>query len=377
MRNLCFCSGPCAKRPGWKAPETKLLGRSHRSTDGLNLIKETVKLQREILQIPDDYLIAITPASSTGAMEMLLWNFIRDNGTDILNCCVFSNHWARDIIHEIKAKNVNLVSAEFPYQSDTKSINHSHDVVFCISSTTSGTAYYDLNWISDNRQGITICDASSGAFVMTMNWSKLDATAFSWQKGLGGEAGFGVIVLSPRAVNRLLTYQPQRGIPRVFRMLNDDKLNQAFFEGSTINTPSMLCIQECYDNLKWAKNGGGLTYLIRRVEENYQAVYRWISQQDMFRFLVPDEFRAHHIACLDLTDDGYQALSSPQKREFLRKILEKSEQKQYGYDFLGHALEKPHIRIWCGPTIELSDLNFFLSKLPELYAEVRAEYDFC
>ena len=375
MRNACFCSGPCAKRPGWKFPDTSFLGRSHRSEEGLKLIQSVLKLQREILRIPENYLVAVTPSSTSGAMEMLLWNLIGDNGTDILNCCIFSNHWAHDIIDELQAKNTNLISASFPNQSDVSSVNFENDVVFCISSTTSGTAFRDLNWIPDDRKGLTICDASSGAFAMDIDWKKLDATAFSWQKGLGGEAGLGVIIVSPRAVQRIIEKRQHRAIPRIFRMATDGKLNSALFDGCTINTPSMLCMSECYDNLMWAKENGGLQYLIDRVEKNYNTVQQWIASQNAFRFIVDEKCRAHHIACFDINDEKYQDLSKSEKVEFLHRILRKAEELKYGYDFLGHAHEEPHIRIWCGPTIESDDLQFFLPKLLEVFHEVRASYD--
>ncbi len=376
MRNLCFGSGPCAKHNEWFLPKADLVGRSHRSKDGLNLIKRVLDLQRKILNIPYNYLVGITPGSTTGAMEMLLWNLISDEGTEILNHCVFSNHWEHDIKKELKAKNVYSIKAPFPTMSDTSIVDFSQDVVFCLSSTTSGVAFKQLNWIRSNRRGLTICDATSAVFTMDIDWSKLDATAFSWQKGIGGEAGSGVIVLSPRAVERIVNVHPDRAIPRLFRIVENGELNYSFFEGSTINTPSMLCIEEYYENLIWAEKKGGLNFLIKQVEKNYNAVETWMKNQNIFRFLVDEKFRATHIICLDIKNDGYQSLSKTDKWMFLHKILEKSENRQYGYDFLGHSQTEPHIRIWGGPTIATEDLIIFLNNLTKLCSEVLLEYDF-
>lgn len=373
MRNICLSSGPCAKRRGWVFPSCELAGRSHRSEEGLKLIRETVDLQREILKIPRDYLIGIVAGSCTGAMELLLWNLLGEKSVDVLSCCVFGNRWADDIQNELKIKNVNLIEASFPKMADVNQIDFSHDLVFCLSSTTSGVSFKDTNWIPNDRSGLTICDASSGAFIIDCDWSKLDAVAFSWQKGLGGEGGFGTVVLSPRAVQRLNDFHPDRPIPRIFKITANGKVNLDFFDGNTINTPSMLCIQEFYENLLWAKNSGGMQFLTNKIEENYKTVQDWISQQDVFKFLVEEKYRAHHIVCLDINDEKYQKLSEDDKWNFLKKILRKASEKNYGYDFLGHALTKPHIRIWCGPTIEASDLKFFLPKLSELYEEVVSE----
>ncbi len=375
MRNLCFGSGPCGKRQGWSLSDFSLLGRSHRSKDGLKLIQKVINLHRKILHIPDDYLIGILTGSSTGAMEILIWNLIDNNGTDVINHCVFSNHWENDIVKELKVKNVRSIFAPFPKMADISKVDFSRDVVFCLSSTTSGVAFRDLNWIPENRKGLTICDAASGAFIIDIDWKKLDATSFSWQKGIGGEAGFGVIVLSLRAVQRIENSPPtNRAIPRLFRIAPDGKLNSAFFEGSTINTPSMLCMQECYENLLWVEKSGGMFFMTKTVEQNYNTVTKWISSQNIFKFLVEERFRAHHIACLDINTETYQNLSTQDKWTFLKKIIEKSEEKKYGYDFIGHFATEPHIRIWCGPTINSNDLDFFLHKLTELYLEVQSEY---
>ena len=373
--NPCFGSGPCAKRTGWKSPNCHLVGRSHRSAKGLKLIQETIQLQRSILHIPEDYLIGIADGSCTGVMEMLIWNLVGARPVDVLAHCVFSNHWAHDIADEMKVAPVNLIKAPFPTMSDVNRVDFSHDVVFCMSSTTSGVAFRDTNWIPQNREGLTLCDAASAAFAIDLDWSKLDAVAFSWQKGLGGEGGFGTIVLSPKAVQRLESFRPNRAIPRIFRIVNDGKLNYALFNGNTINTPSLLCIEEFYENLKWVDDNGGMSFLTGKVEANYQTVKSWVSSQNLFKFLVEEKFRAHHIACLDINDEWYQSKSKDEKWDFLRKIVKNAEEKNWGYDFLGHILTEPHLRIWCGPTVDAENLQEFLPHLIELYQDAKQHND--
>ena len=377
MRNVCFSSGPCAKRKEWTLPGYKLAGRSHRSEEGLKLIKDTIELQREVLRIPKDYLIGIISGSCTAAMELLLWNLLGERPVDVLSYCVFSNRWAFDVKNELKIENVTSIEAPFPEMADWSKVNFSHDLVFCLSSTTSGVSFRNTDWIPKKREGLTICDAASAAFIIDCDWSKLDAVAFSWQKGLGGEGGFGTIVLSPRAIQRLENFTPNRPTPRIFKIVSDGKINYDLFEGNTLNTPSLLCVREFYENLLWAKNSGGMPFLAEKVEENYKTVCDWLSRQNIFRFLVKEECRAHHIACLDINDEKYQKLSKDDQWKFLRKISKKASEKNYGYDFLGHTLTEPHIRIWCGPTIDASDLKFFLYKLSELYQEVAAENGDC
>lgn len=371
MKHLCFGSGPCAKRKGWGFSDFSIVGRSHRSKEGMDLIRKVLRLQRKILRIPDDYLMGICPASCTGGMELLMWNLLGAKPVDVLAYCVFSNHWAYDIVEELKIPNTTLIKEDFPKMADVSKVDFSHDVEFCLSSTTSGVSFHDTNWIPADREGLTICDASSGAFIIDVDWKKLDAVAFSWQKALGGEGGFGVIVLSPKAVERLKTFRPNRAIPRIFRIVNDGELNMPFFDGATINTPSMLCFQDVYDTLVWADQSGGLSFLQQKVEKNYQTVCNWMKSQNVFKFLVEEKFRAHHIACLDINNEKYRRLSKDDQWNFLHQILDLAAEKQYGYDFLGHALAaEPHIRIWCGPTIESEDLQTFLPRLLEIYNEV-------
>ncbi|MCR5225444.1 MAG: phosphoserine transaminase [Alphaproteobacteria bacterium] len=365
-----FSCGPCAKRAGWQVPSMRLVGRSHRSADGMQLIQNVINLQKKILKLPQDYLLGIVSASSTGAMEALLWSLLGANGVDVIAHCVFSNHWARDVVDELKISDVRIFKEKFPKMADTSGVNFDRDCVFCLSSTTSGVAFKNTDWIATGRKGLTICDAASAAFVMDLDWTKLDAVAFSWQKGLGGEAGFGTIVLSPKAVERLETYKPQRGIPRIFRIADNKKINKAIFEGFTINTPSMICVEDFYEALQWADANGGMDFLVKKTAENYEVIENWISGQSDFKFLVDEKYRARHIACFDIVSEKYQALSEDEKWKFLKKIVAICEQEKVGFDFLGHIWTKPHLRVWCGPTVEKEDLQKFLPWLEYAYHKV-------
>ncbi|MDR2158324.1 MAG: phosphoserine transaminase [Holosporaceae bacterium] len=371
--NARFSSGPCAKHRNWIAPSGKFVGRSHRSSEGIKFIQEIIRLQKKVLAIPEDYFLGIVNASTTGGIEALMWSLLGEKPVDALAQCVFSNHWANDIVNELKIPHVNLIKADFPERADVSRVNFNKDVVFCLSSTTSGVSFEDLNWIPSNRQGLIICDAASAVFAMDFDWTKLDAVAFSWQKGIGGEAGLGSIVLSPRAVSRLESYKPDRPIPKIFRIAENKKINFSLFNGYMINTPSMICLEDFSDNLIWADRLGGIKSLAQRVEQNYNVVKGWISRQNVFRFLVDEKYRAHHIVCLDVVQDVYQSMSDENKWKFLTKIVKICEKENVGFDFLGHIQTKPHLRIWTGPTIDHKDLEKFLPWLEFAYNKTAAE----
>jgi phosphoserine aminotransferase len=368
-----FSSGPCAKRRGWRPPTGKFVGRSHRSVDGLTFIQDIIRLQKKILNIPEDYFLGIVAGSSTGAVETLLWSLLGERGVDILVQCVFGSHWAHDVTKELKISDVNLIKADFPSMVDVTRVNFDRDVVFCISSTTSGISFPDLNWIKDYRSGLTICDAASAAFALDFDWRKLDATAFSWQKGLGGEAGFGSIVLSPRAISRLESHKPDRAIPRIFRIAENRVVNYAVFDGYCINTPSMLCLEDFYENLMWADEFGGIKALTQKVQRNNEVVEKWISEQNTFKFLVDEKHRAQHIACFSVVSDSYSSMSESDRWIFLKKIVKFCENEAVGFDFLGHTATKPHLRVWCGPTIEAGDLEKFLPWISYAHDKVVSE----
>jgi phosphoserine aminotransferase len=346
-------------------PLGEYVGRSHRSKGSISILQEVIDLQKKILKLPSDYQLGLVAGSSTGAMETLLWSLLGARGVDIISHCVFSEHWKYDIVSELKLNDVRVFRGEFPQMADIKDIGFDRDVVFCWTSTTSGTSFQDASWIKSHRKGLTICDASSAVFAFEFDWEKLDAVAFSWQKVLGGEPGIGNIILSPRAIERLNTHNPTWPIPRIFRLSS----NPNVFKGYTINTPSMICVEEFRNNLRWAESIGGQKGLCKKIEDNYATVKKWIDNQNVFRFLVDEKSRARHIACFDIQTEFYKALSEEEKWNFLKKILALGEQERVGFDFLGHSLTKPHLRVWCGPTVETSNLELFLPWLEHLYKE--------
>lgn len=371
-----FSSGPCGKRKDWTPPIGKFAGHSHRSEEGLALVQDVIHLQKKVLEIPQNYYLGIMSASATGAMETLIWNLLGPNKIDVLAPCMFSNLWAHDIVQELKIKDVRVLKSEFGRLDHLKEMRSHADNVFCWTSTTSGVSVNSADWISKDREGLTICDAASAAFVSKLEWDKLDAVAFSWQKGLASEAGFGSIVLSPRAMKRLEAYTPTWPLPRIFRLKDDNKINYKIFDGYTINTPSMICLEEFYNNLVWAHEHGGINFLNARVEQNYSALRSWVQNQRIFKFLCEEKCRAHAVGCLDLCDEYYQRLSENEKWFFLKKIVKFCENEEVGFDFLGHTLTKPHLRIWLGPTIETSDILKFLSWMEYAYREVASGSSF-
>ncbi|MBR1733985.1 MAG: aminotransferase class V-fold PLP-dependent enzyme [Alphaproteobacteria bacterium] len=361
--NANFASGPCAKRKGWMNPGRELLGRSHRSQDGLERIQQTIQLIKKVLQIPDEYLVGFISGSNTGAMETLLWTLLGERGVDTFAGCVFGKAWTHDIVNELKLKDVRIFESQFPNLCKTNEIDADRDLVFCLTSTTSGASYKNLDWISDNRNGLTICDATSSVFCHNIYWGKLDATAFSWQKGIGGEAGIGTIVINRRTIARLESYQPSWPIPRIFRIASNKEVNFKIFEGCTINTPSMMCMEDFFEALAWADSIGGLNSLVRKVEENYVWVSQWVEQQSLFRFLVDENERAHNIACFVINDERYQALSKKNKWDLLKKVVKICDEEGSGHDFLGHIATEPHLRVWIGPTIDIADIAHFLPRM--------------
>ncbi len=367
---ISFSSGPCARHSSWTAPTGILVGRSHRSRAGLEFIKRAMDLQRKVLDIPEDYMLGFVSGSATGGVETLLWNLLGARPIDIVEHCTFSSRWANDIKNELRLPHVNCFRADFPNVADLTQLDFSHDIVFCLSSTTAGLAFNSLDWISDSREGLIICDATSAVFSMKIEWEKLDAVAFSWQKGIGGEAGLASVVLSPNAVKRLEEFSPTHAIPRIFNLKTQGKLNRALFEGATINTPSLLCLEDHYNTLLWADSIGGLPALLQRVQDNYSAVKRFISSQQIFGFLVGEKYRAHHIACFDIGTEYYRGLSCSERWHFLDELERYCEERHIGCDFVGHRETEPHLRLWCGPTIETNQLEAFLAKLPNAYSAV-------
>ncbi|NMF67201.1 phosphoserine transaminase [Brasilonema octagenarum] len=371
-----FSSGPCAKRPGWSVSklENAFVGRSHRSEDGRSRIKEVIERSKTILGVPADYRLGIVPASDTGAVEMALWSLLGKYPLDILAWESFGLEWVKDVVDELKLPNLNVLKATYGSLPDLNQVDFSHDVVFLWNGTTSGVRVPNGDWIKDDRQGLTICDATSAVFAMEVPWHKLDVVTYSWQKVLGGEAQHGVIALSPRAVERLESYQPAWPIPKLFRLAQKGKLIEGIFKGDTINTPSMLCVEDALDGLLWADSIGGLPGLIRRSEANLATIARWVEQSDWAAFLAEKpETRSCTSICLKIVDDWFTNLSPEKQAESAKKIAKLLQKQEVAFDIASYRSAPPGIRIWGGATVETTDIEALLPWLDWAYATVKQE----
>jgi len=359
-KNACFSSGPCAKRPGW-TPETlsdAALGRSHRGKLGKSKLKLAIDLTREILGVPDDYRIGVTPGSDTGAVEMALWSLIGARGVDVPAWESFGEGWVNDIVKELKIKDARTLKAPYGELPDLSQVDFDRDVVFAWNGTTSGVRVPNADWIAPDRKGLTICDATSAAFAQALDWPKLDVTTFSWQKALGGEAAHGVIVLSPRAAERLETYTPPWPMPKIFRLAKGGKLSEGFFAGETINTPSMLCVEDYLDALHWAKSLGGLKTLMARADANAKAVADWIERTRWIDFLAKaPETRSNTSVCLKVADPSVVALPADGQAAFAKALASLLEKEKVAYDIASYRDAPPGLRIWCGATVEAADVE--------------------
>lgn len=361
-QNAHFSSGPCAKLPGWTVQSLShaLTGRSHRSGEGKARLKRAIDLTREVLQVPADYRIGIVPASDTGAVEMALWSLLGQRGVDLLAWESFGEGWVSDVVKQLKLKDTRTLTAPYGELPDLATVDFTRDVVFTWNGTTSGVRVPDAKWIPENREGLTICDATSAAFAQEMDFAKLDVVTFSWQKVLGGEGAHGVLILSPRAVARLENYSPPWPMPKIFRMTKGGKLIEGIFEGETINTPSMLCVEDYIVALEWAKSVGGLAGLRKRADANAAVIDRWIAAKPFAHHLakVPAT-RSNTSVCLTL--DG--AADVPKK---MAKLLEK---EGVAFDINGYRDAPPGLRIWCGATVETADLEALMPWLDWAYAQ--------
>ena len=369
-----FSSGPCAKRPGWslQALHDACLGRSHRSAAGKAKLREVLDRSRALLGIPADYRIAVVPASDTGAVELALWSLLGARGVDLLAWESFGEGWVTDTVKQLKLDDARIHRAEYGDLPDLAAIDSERDVVFTWNGTTSGVRVPDGNWINPNRRGLTICDATSAAFAMDLPWDRLDVVTWSWQKVLGGEAAHGMLVLSPRAVARLESYTPAWPLPKLFRLTSKGKLNEAIFKGETINTPSMLCVEDAIDGLRWAEEIGGLPALIRRAEENTAVIAAWVARTPWIRFLAAGErIRSCTSVCLAFTDADFVALPREAQADFVKKFAGLLEQEGVAYDIAGHRDAPPGLRIWAGATVERGDIEALLPWLDWAYGELR------
>ena len=358
--NPCFSSGPCAKRPGWTHEVLKnaVLGRSHRAKIGKQRLNQVIELSREILGLPDDYVIGIVPASDTGAVEMALWSLLGQRGVDMLAWESFGSGWVNDILKQLKLNDVNTHFAEYGKLPDLSQVNFANDVVFTWNGTTSGVRVPNGEWIDANRKGLTICDATSAAFAMELPWDKLDVVTYSWQKVLGGEAQHGMLVLGPRAVERLEAYTPTWPMPKIFRLTKGGKLIDGVFKGETINTPSMLAVEDAVDGLKWAKSVGGLKGLIKRSETNAAAISLWVEGNSNFEYLAEiPETRSTTSVCLRMTSPWLTALSLKDQGFAIRRLTEMLDEEAVAYDIAYYRDAPVGLRVWAGATVETSDLE--------------------
>jgi phosphoserine aminotransferase len=368
-----FSSGPCAKRPGWtpQALSAALLGRSHRSKPGKAKLKEAIDRTRAILGIPADYRIGIVPASDTGAVEMAMWSMLGPMEVDLFAWESFGEDWITDAVKQLKLK-ATVHTASYGALPELKT-EKNRDVVFLWNGTTSGVRVPNADWIPADRDGITICDATSAAFAMDLPWDKLDATTFSWQKVLGGEAAHGMLVLSPGAVARLEAYTPHWPLPKIFRMTKGGKLVEGIFEGETINTPSMLALEDYLDTLKWAESIGGLKALIARSQGNLAALAGWVEKSDWAAFLAEDEAtRSNTSVCLKIVDPWFTKLDEPNRQDAAKKLVARLEKEGVALDLGSYRSAPPGLRIWCGATVDTSDIEALTPWLDWAWAQVKA-----
>jgi phosphoserine aminotransferase len=375
-QNPFFSSGPCAKRPGWSLDNLKnaLLGRSHRSAAGKARLKLAIDRTRALLELPDDYLVAIVPGSDTGAVEMALWSLLGPRGVDVLAWEAFGKDWVVDVVKQLKLGDVRVMEAAYGQLPDLANVDFSRDVIFTWNGTTSGVRVPNADWIAADRQGQTICDATSGIFAQRLDWSKLDVITYSWQKVLGGEAAHGMLILSPRAVERLEDHTPKWPVPKIFRLTKGGKLNREIFEGATINTPSMLCVADYLDTLAWAESIGGLEEFIARSDRNAQAVTDWVERTPWVDFLasVP-ETRSNTSVCLRVADAEISSRSLEEQAAFAGKIVKLLEKEGVAYDIGAYRDAPPGLRLWCGATVETSNLEALLPWLDWAFATLRKE----
>ena len=373
--NANFSSGPCAKRPGWSLDNLKnaALGRSHRAKIGKTKLKNAIELTREVLKVPANYRIGIVPASDTGAVEMALWSLLGSRPVDMVAWESFGSEWVTDVIKQLKLPDARTLKAPYGQIVDLKSINFDHDVVFTWNGTTSGVRVPNADFIPANRGGLTICDATSAAFAQDLDYAKLDVVTFSWQKALGGEAAHGMLILSPRAVERLESYSPAWPLPKIFRLTKGGKLIEGIFEGETINTPSMLCVEDYLDALEWAKSLGGLEGLIKRADANLATIAAWVAKTPWVDFLAVDPVtRSNTSVCLKVVDPAITALAPDAQANFAKALAGALEKEKIAFDIGAYRDAPPGLRIWCGATIEASDLATLTHWLDWSFAEAKA-----
>lgn len=375
-QNPNFSSGPCAKRPGWSydALSDRFLGRSHRAVEPKALIKTVIDKQKSLLGIPDDYLVGIVPASDTGAFEMAIWSMLGARGVDVFAWEAFSSTWLKDITNELKLDDVHTYEAAYGALPDLSLASPDRDTVFVWNGTTSGVRVPNGEWIAADRKGLSFCDATSAVFAYDLPWDKLDVTTWSWQKVLGGEAAHGMIVLSPRAVERLESFTPDRPLPKIFRMTKKGKINAEIFTGSTINTPSMMAIEDCMDALNWVERIGGLSETIKRCNDNTNVIREWVNRTGWVAFLPEHEDIASVTSvCLLITDPWFKSTDETKQGQIIKELCTRLETEKAGYDIKSYRDAPAGLRVWCGATVEATDVAALLPWIEWAYTSVKSE----
>lgn len=371
--NLCFSSGPCSKRPNWTGDvfNNIQLGRSHRAPESLKKIQDLIARSKKLLQIPDDYLIGIVAGSDTGAFELALWNFLGKVGVDVMYQEHFGKIWHTDIISQLKLTDVRTINSKYGEVPNYKEISPERDLVFTLNGTTSGVCFNNLDFISEHRTGLTLCDATSIVYSIPIDFSKLDITTYSWQKSLGGEAQHGILILSPRAVRRLKEYTPPWPLPKIFQISQKGDIIPSIFEGSTINTPSMMCVYDCLDSISWAESIGGREALFQRVQKNFTAVNDFINSNSWIENLCSNKkFQSPTSVCLRICTPEFDSKTEGEQRLFIKKIAEYISNDHAGFDFVNHKKAPPSFRIWCGPTIESTDVTALCNWISYAYHSI-------
>ena len=372
--NPNFSSGPCAKRPGWELSVLKNapIGRSHRSKECKDKLNQAIVKSKQVLKLPDSYALAIMTGSNTGALEAAMWSLLGYKGVDVLAWENFGKDWVIDVLEQLKIENVNSYVADYGKLPDLKKVNFKNDVIFTWNGTTAGVRVPDAQWIPDSREGLTMCDATSGIFAMDIDFNKLDVITWSWQKVLGGEAAHGMLALSPRALKRLETYTPKWPIPKLFRLANKKKVIKGIFEGATINTPSMICVEDVLDSLNWVESVGGTSELIKISNENLKIVETWVNSSDWVKFMCEDKnTRSSTSITLLIKDEWFNKFGEEEQRNVIKKIVSKLDKEGVAKDIIGYPKAPPSLRLWGGSTVQNSDMKALLPWIDWAYRSVK------
>jgi len=372
--NPNFSSGPCAKRPGWDLSVLKNtpIGRSHRSKECKDKLNQAIVKSKQVLKLPDSYSLAIMTGSNTGALEAAMWSLLGYKGVDVLAWENFGKDWVIDVLEQLKIENVNSYVSDYGKLPDLGKVNFKNDVIFTWNGTTAGVRVPDAKWIPDDREGLTICDATSGIFAMDIDFNKLDAISWSWQKVLGGEAAHGMLALSPRALKRLETYTPKWPIPKLFKLADKKKLIKGIFEGATINTPSMICVEDVLDSLNWVESVGGTRELIKISNENLKIVETWVNSSDWVKFMCEDKHtRSSTSITLLIKDEWFNKFGEEEQRNVIKKIVSKLDKEGVAKDIIGYPKAPPSLRLWGGATVQNNDMKALLPWIDWVYHSVK------